>query len=109
MEFKNGVYLDVQPEMARGLPLIDAAYHDMAIDFECVITSANDGRHMDGSLHYAGRAVDLRTRDLHPDIIGKLVLSLRRRLNGDEKLNRPYQVIQESDHLHVEWQPVPGE
>ena len=78
MIFKNGVYLKIQPEMAEGLPLIDAAYHDMAIDFECVVTSANDGRHMAGSLHYAGRAVDLRTRDLHPDTIGKLVLSLRR-------------------------------
>lgn len=109
MHFKNGVYLKLEPEMAEALPLIDAAYTDLAIDAECVVTSANDGRHMDGSLHYVGRAVDLRTRDLHPDVIGKLVLALRKRLNGDATMNRPYQVIQEADHLHLEWQPVPGE
>ena len=105
MEFKNGVYLKIQPEMAMALPLIDGAYHDIDADAECVVTSANDSRHMDGSLHYEGLAVDLRTRDLHPDAIQRLVLALRRRLNGDEKANRPYQVIVESDHIHVEHDP----
>jgi hypothetical protein len=89
--------------------LIDLAYEDLGLDAECVVTSANDGRHMDGSLHYVGRAVDLRTRDLHPDIAEQLVLALRKRLNGDATLNRPYQVVLESDHAHVEYQPKPGE
>jgi hypothetical protein len=109
MHFKNGVYLDIQPEMAKGLPLIDAAYDDLGLDAECVVTSANDGRHMDGSLHYLGRAVDLRTRDLHEDVIRKLANALRMRLNGSSIINRPYQVVVEKDHIHVEWQPKPGE
>lgn len=105
MEFKNGVYLSIQPKMAEALPLIDAAYNDIGFDAECVITSANDSRHMSGSLHYAGLAVDLRTRDLHPDAIQRLVLALRRRLNGVEDQNRPYQVVIEKDHVHLEYQP----
>ena len=109
MRFKNGVYLDIQPEMAKGLPLIDAAYSDLGLDTECVVTSANDGRHMDGSLHMVGRAVDLRTRDLHEEVIRRLANALRKRLNGSDIINRPYQVVVEKDHIHVEYQPKPGE
>ena len=108
MHFKNGVYLNLQPEMAKGLPLIDLAYSDLELDAECVVTSADDGRHMAGSLHYAGRAVDLRTRDLHEEVIRKLANALRKRLNGSDIINRPYQIVVETDHIHVEYQPQPG-
>lgn len=105
MLFKNGVLLKLQPEMAQALPLIDYAHDDIGLDRGAVVTSANDGRHMDGSLHYEGQAVDLRTRELNQLMIGKLAAALRKRLNGAEDLNRPYQVVVEHDHLHIEWDP----
>ena len=62
-----------------------------------VITSARDGDHRPGSMHYQGDAIDLRSRNL-PD-----AFSARDRLQtllGDE-----YDVVLEADHIHVEYDP----
>ena len=66
---------------------------------ECVITSAFDGEHKPGSLHYEGKALDYRTRD-----IPKLS---RERFAKDvaERLPPGYDVVLESTHLHVEYDP----
>jgi len=104
--FKPEVNLALQPDMAKALPLIELAHHDMDLDRGAVITSANDGTHMVGSLHYAGLAVDIRTRDLAPATIAQLAAKLRAHLNGQENTNRPYQVVLETDHVHVEYQPL---
>lgn len=60
------------------------------------ITSGNDGKHMDTSLHYENLAWDIRIRDLPKDRVPRLVEELKLRLPG-------YQVILEKDHIHVEW------
>lgn len=105
MIFKSGVELKIQPFMASALPSIDLAHHDVEIDRLAVVTSANDSKHMLGSLHYTGLAVDLRTRDLAEPVILRLTAALRRRLNGDENKNHPFQIVKEVDHVHVEYQP----
>lgn len=97
--------LTLQPNMAKALPGIEAAHHDADLARGAVITSANDSTHMQGSLHYRGLAVDLRTRDLAHIAISLLQAKLRGRLNGEESLDQPYQIIVEADHLHVEWDP----
>lgn len=61
------------------------------------ITSARDGKHMKGSLHYCGCAVDLRIWGL-PDAKG-LANRLRRNLSQE------FDVILEDTHLHVEFDP----
>lgn len=63
---------------------------------EVVITSANDGKHKDDSLHYYGMALDLRTFSLN----GReaFVASELQRLLGDS-----YDVVLEKDHIHVEF------
>jgi hypothetical protein len=64
-----------------------------------VITSIRDGQHMTGSLHYSGNAADFRRWDL--DRIGKTsaaVAQLR------SQLGSAYDVILESDHIHVEYE-----
>lgn len=66
---------------------------------DLMITSCADGRHSQASLHYAGAAVDLRTRDLAEAEKGQIVASLRAALGGD------YDVVIEQDHLHIEYQP----
>lgn len=105
--FKTGVTLDLKPEMARALPLIEAAHTDAGVR-GAVVTSGTDGIHRNDSLHYLGLAVDLRTRDLSAVQVQALAAALRKRLNGTSTANRPYQVVVETTHIHLEYQPTPG-
>ncbi len=60
-----------------------------------VVTSARDGRHITGSRHYTGRAIDLRTRDIPPHLLQDIADRYRDRMGSD------WVVILERDHLHV--------
>lgn len=66
---------------------------------ECVITSVADGKHSRGSLHYAGAAVDLRSRHLTTTEKENILADLKAKLNTD------YDVILEATHFHIEYQP----
>ena len=66
---------------------------------ELVVTSVLDGAHRVGSLHYTGNAADIRTRSLAPEDRRELE-SFAREVLGDA-----YDVVLESDHLHIEFQP----
>lgn len=66
---------------------------------ELVITSANDGMHMTGSLHNSGNAVDFRIRNLKE--ADKSIVAKKIR----ERLGNSYDVVLETHHLHVEYQP----
>ena len=61
-----------------------------------VITSANDGVHMTGSLHYKNLAWDLRTKNLDAGKIEEIARMLRVDLGKD------WDIIVEDTHLHVE-------
>lgn len=110
VDFKRGIILDLQPHMARGLPGIDAAYRE-TVKREATITSGRDGSHMPTSLHYAGLAVDVRIRDpygtwkLTPEELAVLHGILRLKLNGSRDKDVPYNVVLESTHFHVEYDP----
>ncbi len=104
MIFKDNVVLNIQPEIAKILPLIDKVHEELDTH-EAVITSANDSTHMNGSLHYKGLAIDIRTRDIHPELVTDLVKAIKLRTNGSVLLNTPYQVITEVDHIHIEFDP----
>ena len=59
---------------------------------ELVITSAAEGSHSAGSLHYDGKAVDIRKLGLfHREIV--------------QILGPGYDVVDEDDHWHIEWDP----
>lgn len=60
------------------------------------VTSCTDGVHKERSLHYVGRAVDLRLPTAAKE---RMVEQLAGRL-GDE-----YDVVLEGDHIHVEYDP----
>lgn len=115
MKFKSTVVLRIQPEMAVALPKIDAAYEEavgpVSPGDECVITSANDATHGKNSLHPKGLAVDVRIRDpggawkLTHVQIDMLVMLLRTYLNGAPGADRPYNVVVENDHIHIEHDP----
>src|SRR5688572_28653755 len=63
---------------------------------ELVITSANDGKHGDKTLHHKGLALDLRTWNLNGRHM-QAAADLRKEL-GDG-----YDVVVESDHVHLEY------
>jgi len=66
---------------------------------ECWITSANDLTHMSGSLHYEGRALDFRTRDIPSALLSSFHAKVKSALGNE------FDVVLERDHLHVEYQP----
>ncbi len=85
--------------------IIMAACHNARVQLgfpgDTYVTSMNDSVHMRGSFHYLDRAVDFRTRDLTPDQIKRWAAV------SQERLGRDYQVLVETDHMHVEHDPKP--
>jgi hypothetical protein len=67
--------------------------------FDFTITACVDGKHSTGSLHYAGAAIDVRTRHLPADQLPKLVAHIKACLGDD------FDVVQEATHLRLEHQP----
>lgn len=98
MKLKPGVRVQgIRPELTLALMAAQPLY--AAAGAEMVVTSVVEGRHSRGSLHYAGQALDLRTRDLAPDARRRLRDSLADALGGD------FDVVLEADHIHLEYQP----
>ena len=97
MKLKLGVrILGIRPEIAFVMPAIQKVYDDHGT--ELVITSVIDGKHSRGSLHYAGAALDLRTRDCTRETAKRITAALKRALGGD------FDVVLESNHVHLEYQ-----
>lgn len=72
-------------------PFFDTAKIDL------VITSGTDSKHGNGSLHYVGLAVDIRTKTMKNK--KKMFKSIKAVLPSG------YDVVPESTHLHIEYQP----
>jgi len=70
---------------------------------QCVITSGSDGKHGPNSLHYSGNALDLRTNMLNPQEKDLVHRDLVVWLGGQ------FDVVLESDHIHVEFDPKEAE
>lgn len=74
-----------------------------------VVTSVWDGTHMLTSLHYKGRAVDLRTRHLSLEQAREARDAMRAELGADyDVLNEgigPGYDAQAAKHIHAEWDP----
>lgn len=68
--------------------------------YDCVVTSLLDGTHSRTSLHYCGNAIDLRTRIFPSQSVAIAVVDDLKSCLGDD-----YDVVLESDHIHVEYQP----
>lgn len=101
---KDGVRINgghFEPEIVR---ILDAA-RDTAPMMErgtVWITSANDARHNDDSLHYKDKAFDIRIFNIIGDVHREAKLWAERM---QEVLGSDYDVIYEKTHIHVEFQP----
>lgn len=72
---------------------------------EVFITSGTEGRHMPGSKHYTGEALDVRSHNFPSFAAKREFLNAVRR-----RLGRNYDVILESlgrpnEHFHIEYDP----
>lgn len=98
MQLKTGVKIQgVRPELLLALQICDGVYWRM-FKTDIVVTSIVDGAHMQGSMHYLGRAADLRIWGLEASIEA-LVKSLK------ISLGENYDVVLEKDHIHLEYDP----
>jgi len=90
----NGLMLP----MRKVLIAVESIYKRMGYD--TVVTSALDGTHSAGSLHYYGYALDFRTRHVAADKISALVDDVKKALGPN------YFVLFEGDHLHVDYRAI---
>lgn len=90
--------------MRTKLQEIGRAYHSVTGQI-MRITSTTDGKHMEGSKHYTGNAIDVGIRSsstfqfFSKAIQIALVAAIKAVLGAD------YDVVLESDHIHVEYDP----
>ena len=100
MKLKKGVKLrGVQPQIALAMVVADQVYRDF--DAVLVVTSVCDRRHSSTSLHYSGNAFDCRISNV-PNAAAAVADTIKNRLGYE------FDVVLESDHIHVEWQPKTG-
>jgi len=98
LRLKKGVRVTgLRPELLLAITIAASIYEENK--YECVVTSLVDQRHGHGSLHFSGCAVDLRIRHLLDDDVKLIVKELSSALGVD------YDVVLESDHIHLEYQP----
>ena len=96
--FKAGVKINgIAPECALAIMVCKGIIEGYG--GEIVVTSVTDGKHSRGSLHYIGHAFDLRTRDF-------IIKDLERiRQSIADALTDEFDVVLETDHFHIEFQP----
>ncbi len=98
LRFKEGASLiGLQPEALYGIDVCLDVFHQNKLPM--TITSARDGKHSRYSHHYKGLAWDIRIWDIEKEI--DLYCEAIR-----EGLGPEYQVFNEKDHIHCEYDPA---
>jgi len=101
MKFKLGVSINgIRPELILGVMVVAREFERRNLDV--VITSGTDGTHSRTSLHYAGQAVDFRTRHATQQQIDEIVTEV------NEAIGEHFDCIAEQTHIHLEYQPTRG-
>ena len=99
IEIKEGVKLEgLQASMVIAHSIIVQVFAELGAE-SCCITSGRDGKHGEHSLHYLGRALDYRRWTIPDELWPNAIEKIKLRLGGD------FDVVLESDHLHVEHDP----
>ena len=101
MKCKQGVKLfGCSPQILATMPIADAIWKELGAE-EAVVTSGSEqtAKHSRASIHYSGNALDYRIRNLVESHRKRAADKLR------DSLTDEYDVVLESDHIHVEFQP----
>lgn len=97
MKIKPGVQMaGLKPVMRSALIAADEIWKSLG--YELVVTSALDGDHSAGSLHYYGYALDFRINYFNPKQRQQAYNSLCHALGRQD-----YIVVLEPDHIHVQF------
>jgi len=100
ISLKGGIkLLGLKPEMIVGHMAVCLAYSEAGHDV--VITSGTEGKHSRNSRHYSGLAMDYRSRHVSEGAMNDITSKVKKALEGQ------FDVVLESDHLHVEFDPKP--
>lgn len=91
---------NLSPGIAGTEGAVDSVFQGL-VNRDAVVTYTRNGVHKKDSLHYVGDAIDLRTRDLTAKQRATATAALQLLLGDD------FDVIDEGDHIHVEYQPRP--
>ena len=100
LSIKPGVDLsELDLRMADAIPAIARVFG--AFGYRATITSARDGKHMTGSLHYQGKALDWRT---WADDQGTQIRDgIKKQICAEIQRDCPWiQAIPEKTHIHTE-------
>jgi hypothetical protein len=106
---KQGVeFHDLSPQMVLAHIIVVSVFTRRALD--CIITSGSDGVHGNKSLHYAGNALDYRTRHMTETEAIEVHAEIRKQLPKDyDVINHPRKivnnVVEHPGSLHIEYQP----
>jgi len=96
MRLKPGVrILGVKTEILIAIIVTERAFRPN----ELVITSITEGSHVRGSEHYTGNAFDCRIRDMSEVRAKEIAHQIGSNLGAD------FDVIMETDHMHIEFDP----
>jgi hypothetical protein len=87
----------LQPEALWAIDRVEEVFNHNGR--HCTITSARGDSHSSHSHHYKGLAVDFRTRHLSETEKQKITRDVIHVLGTD------YDVVLESNHLHIEYDP----
>lgn len=89
----------VQPPIWFAIGVVEACLRNTR--WPCVVTSLTDSHaHRPASLHNRGLAADIRTRHIPADYLPSFVDSVKSILDP-----LGFDVVLESDHLHMEYDP----
>lgn len=100
-EFKSGVKIEgLKPVMFPLIVYVSNIHFRLFNSKKMVITSVLDGKHMKGSKHYRGLAIDVRINDKPKDHIHCFFTTL----TYDSNL-KDYDIVLEKDHIHIEYDP----
>lgn len=90
----------VQPRLVHLLVAVANVAQRTTSVSEVVITSGIDGVHSPNSLHYALRAIDIRSYNFpNAAALGDFAQELK------AELGPSYDIVIEADHIHVEFDP----
>jgi len=101
MRIKSGTYgasiSGLRPEAVLGAVITMFLFQELG--FNWILSCGVEGRHSRNSLHFVGLAFDLSFGDIDEKYWADITQALRLAL-GDE-----FDVVQEGDHWHIEFQP----
>lgn len=105
IKFKSSVMMPfVDTELLRGL-IYFAEVVDEAVPYsEITVTSLVDGIHMKGSLHYEGKAADIRSHTYSKTLILQIIDRFKEMYDAEYDLIWEYPGTA-NEHFHLEYDP----